>query len=114
MSEELDRELAELTWLKEGQLCQRCQKPKSRHQFTRLGAVRCLDLPQSAGLARWNEHRFMTIHDKPYLSIMEQVGQLAGMLEERGLPDAYEPALETLENLRARITDVKMAIEGAG
>jgi hypothetical protein len=83
--------------------CGRCGKPLGRHSFTNLGAVRCLDLPATYGLARWDEHRFVTRAGEPYLAIMEQIGHLAGMVEERGLPEAREPAVALLDRIRVRL-----------
>jgi hypothetical protein len=86
--------------LAEDQTCERCNKPIARHTMTPLGAVMCTDLPANAGLTRWDQHRFTTRAGKPYLSIMEQIGALAGVIEERGLPDAYLPALDRIDDLQ--------------
>jgi hypothetical protein len=83
--------------------CGRCGKPLDRHGFTELGAVRCLDLPMTAGLTRWDQHRFLTRAGEPYLAIMEQIGHLAGMVESRGLPDAREDAVALLDRIRVRL-----------
>jgi hypothetical protein len=83
--------------------CGRCGRPLDRHGFTNLGAVRCLDLPMNAGLTRWDAHRFLTRAGEPYLSIMEQIGHLAGMVEERGLPDARADAVDLLDRIRRRL-----------
>jgi hypothetical protein len=83
--------------------CGRCGQPLRRHAFTDLGAVRCLELPMNAGLTRWDQHRFLTRAGEPYLAIMEQVGHLAGLLEERGLSDAREAAVALLDRIRVRV-----------
>lgn len=88
----------------EGQLCHRCKKPIGRHQFTGLGAIRCYDMPANSGLTPWYAHKFVTLDGKPYMSILEQIGALAGLLEERGLPDAYVPAMDSIHHLIARLS----------
>jgi hypothetical protein len=89
----------------EGQLCQRCKKPVGRHKFTGLGAIICMDLSANSGLTPWYAHKFVTLDGKPYMSIMEQIGALAGLLEERGLPDAYEPVMAGIQHLVSRLAN---------
>lgn len=87
----------------EGQICQRCKQPIGRHTFTGLGAIKCLDMPANSGLTPWYAHKFVTLDGKPYLSIMEQIGALAGLLEERGLSEAYELTMESIRHLVSRL-----------
>ena len=60
-------------------------------------------MPQNAGLAPWYAHKFVTLDGKPYFSIMEQIGDLAGTIEERGLPEAFEPAMAEIRHLVSRL-----------
>jgi hypothetical protein len=82
------------------QTCNRCQKPAARHEITPLGAVVCLELPRYGGLTPWHSHGFMTKDGLHYLSLMEQIGALAGMLEERGLVEGHDVILERIVALQ--------------
>jgi hypothetical protein len=92
-----------LAVLAEGQTCHYCGRPLADHDLTKLGAVICLQEAIRTCRPRWDQHRLLDREGQPYLSIMEQIGQLAGLIEERGLPDAYEPALENIRRLVARL-----------
>jgi len=85
------------------QICRRCSQPLDRHASTPLGAIACIEWPHNAGLARWADHGFVTRDGQPYLSLLEQIGALAGLLEERGLPEGREPVLEGLRRLQDRV-----------
>jgi hypothetical protein len=86
------------------QTCKRCGGPRDRHEITPLGAVICLELPRNAGLTPWHLHGFTFKNGKPYLSLLEQVGALAGLLEERGLPEGYDAAA-------AKITTIQIGLQ---
>jgi hypothetical protein len=87
-----------------GQVCRICSQPyEGNHDITPLGAVRCLRRAFNAGLVPWWQHGFMTPNGHPYLSLMEQVGAIAVLLEGDGLPDASRVVLRHLAELTARV-----------
>jgi hypothetical protein len=103
VSRKINSTVAVLVGLRDDQTCEACKKPLARHEITNLGAIRCLDRPNNAGLTRWIEHGFKTFDDEPYLSLMEQVGSIAATLEEMGLPKAHKPVLTMLDQFRKRL-----------
>lgn len=87
-----------------GQACKACSLPfEDNHEVTPLGAVRCLRRAFNAGLVPWWQHGLMTPDGHPHISLMEQVGAIAVLLEGDGLPDASRVVLRHLAELTARV-----------
>jgi hypothetical protein len=86
--------------LVEDQHCNRCGRKLDRHEFTPLGAVICLELPRNAGLTPWHVHGFKLKDGLPYQALLEQIGSMAGQLEERGLPEGYNAAMARIDAIQ--------------
>ena len=87
-----------------GQVCKHCKLSfEGNHKATELQAVVCLHAPSNDCRPRWDQHGLVTVDGRPYLSAMESIGQLAGMLEERGY-EAYSATMDGFRDLVARLS----------
>jgi hypothetical protein len=87
-----------------GQTCRYCNRPfQDNHRITPLGAVICMHRSSNACRPSWHEHGLLTVDGQHYQSIMEQIGSLACLLEDRGPDAGYELATENIRLLVARL-----------
>ena len=63
----------------------------------------CGEMPRVNCRPRWDQHKFTNKDGTPYLSIMEQIGTLACLVEEQGL-DAYPAIMDNIRLLAARMS----------